>query len=106
VIKARKPQPPRHTVLVFVHADGFIEVFGDKSIDAKIVNVPDCPGHEAMAEDVAELMMPARYRNLYRADRLIATGVSRKFRPTALRAARQTAVDIAKLNGLKPKGGR
>lgn len=103
---AKQPPPKRQAVLVLIHADGLTEVYGDRTIDAAVVNVPDCPGHEAMAEDVAELLLPARYRALYRADRLRATGIARKLSPSALLAARQTAVDIERLNAIGGKGRR
>ena len=52
----------RQPVLVVVAADGFVQAFAESHIDVLIANVPDCPGHEALAEDVAELLMPQRYR--------------------------------------------
>ncbi|NOY41266.1 MAG: hypothetical protein GXP26_05460 [Planctomycetes bacterium] len=95
-----KNRPSRQAVLILSHGDGHIEIFGEKNIDIYLARIPHCPGSEALAEDVAELAIPRRYRDLYRADRLRATGSTRPLLPSVMARAVQAKEDIVVLNRL------
>jgi len=93
---------PRSDVLVVSHSDGHIEVFGEKNVSVRIVRMPAANSlqSERTAEDVAELMLPRRYRDLYRADRLRAVGNTRPLRPSTLVDAQWARDFITALNAM------
>ena len=94
----------RRAVLFAVHADGYVEAFGDDAIDIKIVRVPQAPSpaSEALTDDVFELMLPPRYRRLYRADKLRTVGTTRPVLPSVALAARDAQLAILSLS--QPNG--
>ena len=94
------PRSKREAVLIALHGDGFVEVFGEKNVDVKIMNVPHCPGSEILAEDTFELMLRHRYRQLYWPNKVRASAMHRPLLPTTMAAARQAKNDIATLNRL------
>ena len=73
-----KQPPPRQAVLVAVHPDGFLEAFANKSVDVRFVRMPVAHSRESecLAEDCFELMLPPRYRDLWRRDLLRANGTT------------------------------
>lgn len=82
----RKQPPPRQAVLVVVHVDGFIEAFAEKSVDvcfARLLEF-DTPAGELLAEECFEMMLPKRYRDLWRRDYLRANGTTDLLRPQAV----------------------
>jgi hypothetical protein len=58
---------PREKVLVCLHADGFIEVYGEPHVDVRIVNVPysTTPEGAIAGEEFVELTIPRCYREIY-----------------------------------------
>jgi hypothetical protein len=64
---AQASRQPSIPVLVAIHSDGFVEVFGDKQVDAVVVNVPATGSKrgEVLAEEFIELNIPARHRHIY-----------------------------------------
>ena len=93
---------PRSDVLILSHADGHLEAFGEKNVNIRIVRVPAANSIESerTAEETMELMLPRRYRDLYRADRLRAVGNTRPLRPSTLVDAKWTRDFIAALNAM------
>jgi hypothetical protein len=65
----------RSKVLVVLYPDGFIEVFGDDRVDARVVNMPSVPVRgEAIAEDYIGFILPKPYRDVYWPGMSRATG--------------------------------
>ena len=69
------------------HPDEHLEVFGDRNVDILITRVPLSFSSEGerQAEEVMEMMLPQRYRDLFWADRLRATGSTWPLLPSVLR---------------------
>ena len=69
-------RPKRQAVVVAAHPDGFVEIFANQNIDVRIVRIPvaHTRAGEILAEQCAELMLPRRYRDLWRRDHLRAVG--------------------------------
>ncbi len=99
-MNCNKKRPARQPLLVLSYADGHLEIFGEKNIDVHIARVPVATSAKAeiQAEEVAELLLPARYRELYRADLLRKNGATRPLLPSVLAAARQAREDIVLLD--------
>jgi hypothetical protein len=76
--------PPVH-VLVVVHPDGYLEVFGNRQrVRARVVNALDVlPGTELVAEECLDAQLPAPYRRLHLPGCLVATGSARNCRSVA-----------------------
>ncbi len=98
-------RPKRQPILILSHADGFLEVFGERHVDVHIARLPTASSAEGerQAEEVAELLLPLRYRPLFRADLLRKNGTTRPLLPSVLVAARQVKKDIVALNCLGAK---
>ncbi len=79
------PLPQRQKVLVVLHADGFVEVFGERHVDVHIVNrlhVEDEDASQANLLDAYhEGTMPWCYRQLYWPNKLRAVGLVEKRTP-------------------------
>jgi hypothetical protein len=92
--------PRRQAVLIAVHPDGFLEAFGAKSVDVRFVRLPVANGrvNEILAEQCFELMLPPRYRELWRRDLLRASGTSQPLTPETALAALKTKDCLAALN--------
>lgn len=93
---------PRQAVLIVSHPDGYVEVFADANIDVYLARVPvaeTCAG-ERLADECLALMLPRRYRDLHRADRLRTVGTTRPLRPKAAHAAILAGSAISALNAL------
>ena len=77
-------QISRQPVLVVVNHDGFIEVYANRNaVNCHIAVKPEAVGadEEQLAEDVIELEMPRRYRELYWPGNQVAVGQVRKRTP-------------------------
>ena len=65
---------PRTRALIVSHPDQHLEVFSAAAVDIHLARV--CAARtsegERMADEILELMLPERYRELYRADMLRA----------------------------------
>ena len=83
--------PRRQAVLIAVHPDGYIEVFGDKSIDVKIARFPvaETVRGELISEACFLLALPLRHRELFDRRLLRANGTARPLTPEVARAALQ-----------------
>lgn len=94
------PRPPRFAVLIVIQGDGHIEAFAERHVDVHVARVPVSFSREAeqTAEDVAELLLPPRFRELFRRDRLRAVGTTRPLLPTTLARAIATNDLIAALD--------
>ena len=97
-----KQPPPRQAVLVAVHSDGFLEAFANKSVDVRFFRMPVAQTREGErgADECFELMIPPRYRELWRRDLLRANGTSRPFPAQAALDALAAKDCIAALNRL------
>ena len=82
----RKQRPPRQAVLIVAHPDNHIEAFAEKNVDIHASRIPQSFSREGerQAEEVMQIMLPPRYRDLYRADRLRKTGSTRPLLPSVL----------------------
>jgi len=99
---SRNRRPQRETVLILSYPDGYQEVFAERHVDVHLVRVPvtNSPEGEQIADDVIEMMLPWRYRSLYRADRLRATGTTRPLLPSVMARAMANTEAISTLNEL------
>ena len=84
--KSNEKAPPRQAVLIVEHPDDFVEAFAEKNVDVHVARIPQSFSREGerQAEEVMEMMLPPRYRDLYRADRLRKTGTTRPLLPSVL----------------------
>ncbi len=101
--KAKRPK--RQPILILSHADGHLEAFAEKHLDVHIARVPAAFSSEVelAAEGAMELILPRRYRSLYRADMLRKNGSTRSLLPSVFADARQVKKDIVALNCLGAK---
>lgn len=90
----------RQPVLVLSHCDGHIEAFADRHVDVHLARVPTAftIDGERTAEDVAELLLPRRFRALYRADQLRAAGTTRPLLPSVVAEVQTVTAIIDALN--------
>lgn len=67
--KSKRPPRPREKVLVVLHADGFVEVFGKENIDVHIarrLHVENERGDlSTLLDEYTTATMPRCYRGLY-----------------------------------------
>ena len=84
-----KKRPQRQAVLIVSHPDGYIEAFAEPHIDVRFARVPVAHSLDAevVAEDLVELMLPARYRRLYFPAMRRTVGSTRPLTVDALLAA-------------------
>ncbi len=102
---SKEKRPERQPVLILIHDGGFLEVFAERHLDFHLARVPAAfsTDVELSAEGAMELLLPWRYRPLYRADMLRKNGTTRPLLPSVLADARQAKKDIAVLNRLGAK---
>jgi len=100
-----KKRPARQPILILSHADGHIEIFGEKNIDVHLSRVPAAfsTDVELSAEGAMELLLPRRYRPLFRADMLRKNGTTRPLLPSVLADSIRAGKDIATLNRVGAK---
>lgn len=79
-------RPPRQAVLIVAHTDNHLEVFAEKNVDVHFARVPAAFSVEGeqQVEQIMDWMLPPRYRDLHRADRLRKTGSTRPLLPSVL----------------------
>jgi len=78
------PKVQRSQVLILLHADGYVEVYGPKNLDVVTRIVPKMvtPAGEILAEEWIERSLPLRYRKLYGADCIRTTARIREIKPS------------------------
>lgn len=100
-------KPPRQPVLLLSHDDGYIEVFGDPTVvDVKIIRLPGgCSReYEPTADDVLGMLMPHRYRRVWRDDYLRANGSTRPLHAAVMQNALGMADAVHTLNEFAKEG--
>lgn len=104
-MNSRKQPPPRQAVLVVVHTDGYLEAFADKSVDVRFARMLefDTPAGEDFAEQCFEMLLPRRYRDLWRRDFLRANGTTDLLRPQAVADALAARDCLATLDPHMPR---
>lgn len=56
---------PKATVLVEIHSDGFIQVYGDEHIQCKIINRPHSTiANEARVDEFVDSVLPQRFQQI------------------------------------------
>ncbi|QDS97704.1 hypothetical protein [Adhaeretor mobilis] len=95
----------RQHVLIVAHADGYLEVFGEKNLDIRISNIPLAHSREAerIAEDALELSLPRCYRQLYFPGKRRATATLMPLLPSTMARAKAVKRTIRQLNQLVQK---
>ena len=70
-----EPLPDRPPILFVVHPDQHVEIFADHRLDIHFARIPMAFSLEGerQAEEVMEMMLPKKHRDLYRADWLQKT---------------------------------
>ncbi len=73
---ASPPKPTTVTVLVEIHADDFVQMFGDPHIQARIINRPRASiANECRVDDLVDSILPLRFKQIRWPDRgLLKTG--------------------------------
>lgn len=84
-------------VLVVAHADGYIEVFADKGIRCRFVNICQMPTVEGeiLAERYLEESLPKPFKDIYFPGNRIVTGNVLQLTPELL-AKREFEVDVVR----------
>ena len=96
-----KSRGTRQKVLILSHPDGYVEIFGD-GIDVHIARIPLATSRQAerQAEAVASMLMPLRFRELWRRDRLRTVGTTRPLLPSVLATSLATCEAVAAINSM------
>jgi len=87
---------PKQPVLVVANSDGYLEVYGDKSlVDVHIVNKPHMTSDEGeiLAQEYMELELPKRHRDVFWPVNLVDTHQVRRMTPDDL-AQRETDIEL------------
>lgn len=74
--KPTTPRPPKQPVLVILHSDGYVQVYGDrKLVDCHVAIMPQMTSDKGqmLAEQILELELPLRYKQIYWPGNLIGT---------------------------------
>ena len=97
-------RPKRQAVLIVVHADGYLEGFAPKNLDIAFARVPAATSAfgQAVADDCFEMMLPLRYRELWRRDLLRANGTAHPLSAQSVLDALAAKDAIAALTPLMP----
>jgi hypothetical protein len=90
----------REAVLVAIHSDGFLEAFAERNLDVAFARIPAATSlfGQQVAEDCFELLLPKRYRDLWRRDYLRASSSTKPLTAEAVTDALTTRDIIAALN--------
>lgn len=104
VRRDHSPPPKRQAVSIVLHPDGHAEAFAERNIDVRFVRVPIAKTRdgEVLAEECARLMLPLRYRELWRADLLRANASTRPLDPRSALDALAARDCIAALEPFTP----
>lgn len=72
------------TVIVEIHSDGFIRVYGDRHIQAKIINRPLAKTAAAgrLVDELIDSILPQRFADVYFPGNVRATGLVKPIRPS------------------------
>ena len=99
-MQTTKKRPQREAVLIVMHADNYVEVFGEKHVNVRVVRCPAASSDKShiTAEDVVERQLPRYWRKLYFPSNVRATANARPLLPSTLSRAMQAKDDIATLN--------
>ena len=104
MVKDNQILPPRQLVdvLIVSHPDGNLEAFAERGIDIHLARVPAAFSRQAehQAEAVASMLMPLRFRELWRRDRLRTTGTTRPLLPSVLQRAIGTRESMRRLSAV------
>ena len=86
------PTLPRLAVLIVNYPDGYAEAFADRNVDVHFARVPvyQTRRGEQLADDILELSLPHRHRQLYRRDRLRGNATTRPLTPQVAATALST----------------
>lgn len=92
----------RPRVLILSRHDGTLQVFVEGVADVKVARVPVGFSREAQdqAEDVAELLLPPRWREVWAASNLKTVGTTRPLLPSVLAASLAVPDILADIEGI------
>lgn len=96
--------PQRQPVLVLVHSDHFVEVFGPRNIDVKVLDFPKVNTDSAviLAAQYIDLTIPMNYREIYWPDCRRAMHMPRVVTPSSI-VATQRDIDLLRaIQEIKP----
>jgi hypothetical protein len=104
-MQSNRKSSQRARILILSHSDGYCEIFAERAVEIHLQRVPAAFSieGEAQAEDVMEALLPRRFRELWRADFLRATGSTRPLLPSVLRQSIGTKECLRLLNRLPEK---
>lgn len=104
---SHSPQP-RQPVLVLVHADHFVEVFGPLHVDVLFRDVPfiGTAAGEIQSEHYIEASIPLRYRHFYWPDCRRAIHMPRLVTPASLWEAQWNAELLRTIQSIRPMEAR
>lgn len=87
MVKDSRSRPPRQRVLVVSHPDGMLQIFVEGQADVKVARIPVAFSREAedQAEEITEMLLPRRWREVWAANNLKAVATSRPLLPSVLR---------------------
>jgi len=92
------PRSERVLVLIVVHADGYVQVFGERDkVNVHVANALRIEPHEEiLAEAFLDCTLPARYRALHLPRNLLAVAHVGDCRTAEAEQRRRWAVDFAR----------
>ncbi|QDT72224.1 hypothetical protein [Lacipirellula limnantheis] len=107
MVSHKAPPAKRDKVLVAIHSGGFLEAFAERNIDVVFARIPAATSlfGQQIAEDCFELLLPQRYRDLWRRDYLRASSSTAPLTAEAVMEALTTRDSIAALNSVNDAKG-
>lgn len=78
------PKQKREPVLVVIHSDGWVELYAEKAVDAKIVLRPCATSDPHLLDQFVEDQLAQRHQDLYYPNKLKAFDLCRKITPERL----------------------
>lgn len=87
-------------VLVTIDEEGYVQVYGEKHVKARIVRVPAAktPTGQRTAEEIVYAQLPYPYKDLYLPGKVRAAGISSPLDPRAALDSLRTKRSIKELN--------
>jgi len=106
-VRARAPHAP---IVIELHSDGFIRVYGEvtpQEASVVIVNRPwvDTDAGERAADEYVWLQLRGRHRAAYWPGQVIATGQFSRRRPSEIEATRRRVAACERLEFLRARMG-
>jgi hypothetical protein len=103
MIRKSKRRPMMRTrVLIVLSADGFVELFGERGIEALVALRLDVPQHcEAAADTYLTATLPRRWRDLFYPGKLRATGLVEKLTPEQALSTLHKLQELRELRALR-----